>query len=325
MSEAPMTATPYADALKAGLTAGDRRALSRIISLVEAGDEIGEELVCQVAPVLSSLVVGFTGAPGAGKSTLINAYIGWLRAGGRRVAVLAVDPSSPLTGGAILGDRIRMIEHLGDPGVFVRSLATRGHLGGLTATVDKVLAVVDAAGWDVIILETVGTGQSETDVSAIADASVLIVAPGHGDEVQAMKAGVLETANIIVVNKNDMPEADRAFRHMSEMTRLAKSAKPAVIVQTTATAGKGLAELGSAIDQLGSAGKTRSAERIRRRIMMDLERRMRLRLVAIGQGEAMVSAVDGARTGALTIAQAVELLQAELLAGDVSARAARVP
>ncbi len=152
-------------------------------------------------------VIGFTGAPGAGKSTLIDAYIGGARARGRTVAVAAVDPSSPISGGAILGDRVRMQRHAEDPGVFIRSVASRGHLGGLWENIHRIVDVMDAAGRDVIIIETVGTGQSEVEVAEIADVCVVVNAPNMGDDVQAMKAGVLEIADVLVVNKADLPLA----------------------------------------------------------------------------------------------------------------------
>lgn len=311
--ESSIAPDPAIALLGAALSAGDRRALGRAISLVEAADEAGDALCRQLRPAQASLIVGFTGTPGAGKSTLISAYTGWLRAAGRRVAVLAIDPTSPFTGGAILGDRIRMIEHLGDAGVFVRSLATRGHPGGLTATTDNVLTVVEAAGWDVIILETVGVGQAETDMHAIADVGVLVTSPSQGDDVQAMKAGVLETADIIVVNKNDLPGADDSYRHLKEMTRLADRGEGGrTLLRTSAISGDGLNDLGAGIDARRPSQGARDKARVRRRILAELERRFRSRLAAAGQLEILDIIARATQEGELSIPLAADQLEAEL-------------
>ena len=203
------------------LTAGEGAALARAISLIEAGGPVAGVIHRAVhRSAGKSLVVGFTGPPGAGKSTLIDAYIAELRKSGRTVAVAAVDPSSPFCGGAVLGDRIRMGRHTEDDGVFIRSISSRGHLGGLTENIHRIIDVMDAAGRDVIVIETVGTGQSEVELIEIADIRVVVNAPGLGDDVQAIKAGIMEIADILVLNKADMPMADITVRQLRSMLRL---------------------------------------------------------------------------------------------------------
>jgi LAO/AO transport system kinase len=222
------------------LRSGNVRALSRMITLIESQDPDGDKgfrLLSQDAG--PSLLVGITGYPGAGKSTLINALVKAYRQQGKRVAVLAIDVSSARTGGALLGDRIRMHEHALDSGVYIRSMATRGHQGGLARTTAEVGRVVAAAGYNVVLIETVGVGQNETDIVHIAPIVVAVVAPGLGDEVQAMKAGLLEVANIIVVNKADSAGADQTLRDLQEWCP--------VVIGTVATSGKGLPELLAAI------------------------------------------------------------------------------
>jgi LAO/AO transport system kinase len=194
-------------------------------------------------------VIGFTGAPGAGKSSLVNSFTAELRKRGKSVGVIAVDPSSPFTGGAILGDRIRMSEHGSDEGVFVRSLASRGHLGGLSRATARVVDVMDAAGKDVIIVETVGTGQSEVEIMEIAQTVMVVCAPGLGDEIQAVKAGILEIADILVVNKFDMPHAERTARQLKDAVSLGPVRDWSVpIMNTIAVDGDGIPELVDKID-----------------------------------------------------------------------------
>ncbi len=241
-------------ALVAALVGGDQRALARAITAVEDDTEAADAVLAAVAGhsrtaavaghTGTATVVGLTGPPGAGKSTLTDAMVGELRRRGRTVAVLAVDPSSPLSGGAILGDRIRMLRHSEDPGVYVRSVAARGHLGGLFATVDRVLAVLAAWGPDVVLVETVGAGQSEVEIARFAQVKVVVSTPGLGDEVQAMKAGILEIADILVVNKADQPGADATADQLRRVLHWRDPNRPAVpVVCTVATDGTGVGEL----------------------------------------------------------------------------------
>lgn len=198
--------------------AGDRRALARLLTEVENRTPAAEAALRRLYPLAGRAhLVGITGPPGAGKSTLVAALIGELRARGRSVAVVAVDPSSPISGGAILGDRVRMQAYAEDPGVFIRSMAARGHAGGLAATSGAAAAVFDAVGFDVVFLETVGAGQSEVEVAAAADTTVVLEAPEMGDEIQAIKAGLLEVADIVVVNKGDRPGAQRTAAQLRAM------------------------------------------------------------------------------------------------------------
>ena len=246
-SMAPPTA-----GLLARLRDGDVAALGRALSLIDGGGTAAQRVIRALhRPDRKAAVVGFTGPPGAGKSTLINAYIRHLRSAGRSVAALAVDPSSPKSGGAILGDRARMGEHVTDPGVFVRSLSARGHLGGLTLNIHALVDAVDAAGWQVIILETVGAGQSELEICRVADASVVLSAPGLGDDVQAMKAGILEIADVLVVNKADLPGAANTAQQLTGMLALRSDASRNVpVVQTTATSGDGIDAMAEAVDEV---------------------------------------------------------------------------
>lgn len=218
---------------------GDRRALSRAITYVEQnGAETGLP-----AP---ETVIGITGPPGAGKSTLISGLIEAIRGRGETVAVLAVDPSSPITGGAILGDRIRMQSHIDDEGVYVRSMATRGHLGGLAPATREAVTLLGAAGFDRLIVETVGVGQSEVEIMGLADVVVLVVGPSWGDQVQADKAGIVEVADLMVVNKADRPGVNEVRRALRD----AADAKDVKVLVTTATTGEGLADVLEEIDRL---------------------------------------------------------------------------
>jgi len=219
---------------------GDLRALARAISVVEAGMPVAGLQPSSIP------VIGVTGPPGAGKSTLISAMISQMRLAGDTVGVLAIDPSSPITGGAMLGDRIRMQGHAGDPGVFIRSMATRGELGGLAAAARDVMTLMGMAGLDRLILETVGVGQSEVEVMNLADVVVVVVGPGWGDGIQADKAGVVEIADLFVVNKGDRPGAEEVRRALGEVA----GDRDVEIVVTTATTGQGLDDLVSAIDGL---------------------------------------------------------------------------
>jgi LAO/AO transport system kinase len=235
------------------LLEGDRVALARALSAIESEADAAASVLRAIFPRLGrARVVGVTGAPGAGKSTLVNAYVAELRRRGRSVGVVAVDPSSPHSGGAILGDRIRMTQHSGDPGVFIRSLASRGHQGGLSRVASRAVDVMDAAGRDFVIVETVGAGQSEIEIAEIADTKIVVTAPGLGDEIQALKAGILEIADILVVNKADLPHARRASAQLEAMLDFREAAgwRPPVLC-TAAIRGDGIAGLADAVDAHG--------------------------------------------------------------------------
>ncbi|MBX3238275.1 MAG: methylmalonyl Co-A mutase-associated GTPase MeaB [Nitrospiraceae bacterium] len=216
--------------------AGEVRSVARVISLLENRDPLGAAVLTHVAPSLNrALVIGITGYPGTGKSTVIDQLITAYRRLGEKVGVLAVDISSPVTGGAVLGDRIRMQRHTDDAQVYIRSMATRGHQGGLAAATRQAVRVLDAAGFGVILIETVGVGQSDVDIMQVAHTVVAVVAPGLGDDVQAMKAGLLEVADIVVVNKGDREGADAALRDLREWCK--------TVIRTVAVKGEGIAEL----------------------------------------------------------------------------------
>ena len=241
-------ATPPAELLSAARD-GDRAALARMLSLVERGGQGAREVARVVFPEAGRAhTVGITGAPGAGKSSLTSALCGAIRDGGERVAVLAIDPSSPFSGGAILGDRVRMGDHTLDDGVYIRSMATRGHLGGLSLATPEAVRVLDAAGYGWVIVETVGVGQVEVEVAGAADTTVVVVNPGWGDAVQANKAGLMEIADVFVINKADRPGAGDTRRDQENMLALGahREHRPEV-VETVATTGAGVAELWDAI------------------------------------------------------------------------------
>jgi GTPase len=232
------------------LLAGEKRALARAISLVENGDPAGAELVAELYPRTGAArIVGFTGPPGVGKSTMIGALVKELRGRDRRVAVLSIDPSSPFTRGALLGDRIRLSEHFLDEGVFIRSMASRGALGGLAEATLQSALVMDAAGFDDVLLETVGVGQAEIDVVDHADTVVLALMPGSGDSIQALKAGVMEIPDVIVVNKAEHPLTDTMVREVRTALSLGPTGDWKVpIIKTVASEGKGIPELLDAIE-----------------------------------------------------------------------------
>src|SRR5579875_3553310 len=241
-----------ADELVAAARAGDPRALARLVSLVEDGSDLLRPVMRAVAAHAGhARVIGLTGSPGVGKSTLTGALVGRFRGRGLRVGVLAVDPTSPFSGGALLGDRVRMSEHATDPGVFIRSLASRGHLGGLSAAAPQALRVVDAAGFDVVCVETVGVGQAEVEIASLADTTLVIMAPGMGDSIQAAKAGILEVADVFVVNKCDRPGAQEVVRDLRAMLALAPRGpgrwRPP-IVAVSAQTGEGIDELAGRLD-----------------------------------------------------------------------------
>ena len=240
-------------ALVVAARAGAPRAVARLISLVEDGHPALREVMAALAPHTGRAhIFGITGSPGVGKSTLTNALVGALRARGKRVGILAVDPSSPFSGGALLGDRIRMQDHALDPEVYIRSMASRGHLGGLSWTTPQALRVLDAAGCDVVVVETVGVGQSEVEVAGLADTTLVLLAPGMGDGIQAAKAGILEIGDIFVVNKADREGADATVRDIRHMISLGDRTEPNLwrppVLKTVAARGDGIDEVMTSID-----------------------------------------------------------------------------
>lgn len=251
---------------------GSPRAVARLISLVEDASPALREVMAALAPRTGdAYVVGLTGPPGSGKSTTVSALVHAMRRKGFRLGVLAVDPSSPFSGGALLGDRVRMQEHVLDPGVYIRSMASRGHLGGLARATPQALRVLDGAGCDVVLVETVGVGQSEVEVAGLADTTVVLLAPGMGDAVQAAKAGILEVGDVFVVNKCDREGADATVRDLRAMLAMGEPTTPGAwrppVVRSVASRGEGMAEVMEAIDRhrawLESSGTLRT-RRVRR-------------------------------------------------------------
>ena len=249
--------------------AGDPRAIARAISLIEDESAAAADLVRELYPRTGrAYLIGVTGPPGAGKSTLVDRMTGELRKAGQTIGIVAVDPTSPFSGGAILGDRVRMAAHFGDEGVFIRSMATRGHLGGLARATSDVALVLDAAGKDVVIIETVGVGQDEVDIVRTADVSIVVLVPGTGDEVQALKAGIMEIADIFVVNKADREGADRLAQSVVAMLSL-QAFQPddwrPPILKTEATTGAGVPEVIAAVDRFRAHSEAERATRRRER------------------------------------------------------------
>jgi LAO/AO transport system kinase len=286
-----------AASLLARARSGDKRGIARLLSIVENDEPGAAEAMRELYPRTGHAeILGVTGPPGGGKSTLVNRLAGAYRERASRVAIVAVDPSSPFSGGAILGDRIRMRERFLDEGIFIRSMASRGHAGGLARATARVVNVLDALGTDVVIVETVGVGQEEVDVIRVVDTVCLVTVPGLGDDIQAIKAGILEIADVLVVNKADRPGADETARDLAQMLSLAKDRpwKPP-IVRTSAQTGAGVPELVDAIAKHRSWSLSSGEHRERRRAAARAEvetllRETLLRELAGRIGEARVDA-----------------------------------
>jgi LAO/AO transport system kinase len=335
---------------------GKRAGLARVISRVENEEQGFRDLLKALQPRLGRAHrIGMTGPPGAGKSTLSSALVKHFRAAGEKIAVVAVDPSSPYTGGALLGDRIRMNELALDPGVFIRSMATRGSLGGLALATKEVTDVLDAFGFDRILIETVGVGQSELDIACAADSTVVLVVPESGDAIQTMKAGLMEASDLFVVNKADRPGAERMARELSMMLHLrlgqalrnvpahhgvdpkragsrAKPAEPLKeegwqipVLQTVAHEGGGVTELAEALDRhrawLGESGESekRRAARLRERVREEVDRRLRQRTWKEAQGEARLrDAAPALESGEVSPYDVAEEIVAAVMKADWS-------
>jgi LAO/AO transport system kinase len=290
-----MSDTAETASLAERLVGGDKRALARAITLIESDDPAGWELVREVYPRTGSArIVGFTGPPGVGKSTLIGALTAELRKAERQVAVLSIDPSSPFTRGALLGDRIRLSDHFLDPGVFIRSMASRGALGGLSEAALQVALAMDAAGKDDVLIETVGVGQAEIDIVDHADTIVLALMPGSGDSIQALKAGVMEIPDIIVVNKADHPMTETMVREVRSVLALSDDPEgwSVPILRTEAARGEGVGELAAKIDEhrahIEAAGtlEERRARNLRNEVLGIASSRMRRKLEATAADDA---------------------------------------
>jgi LAO/AO transport system kinase len=293
---------------------------ARLITLVENGDPALPEVAAALAPYAGhAQVVGLTGSPGVGKSTTTNELVKALRAAGRRVGVLAVDPSSPFSGGAILGDRVRMQEHTVDPGVYIRSMSSRGQLGGLSAATPQAVRVLEGAGCEIILVETVGVGQAEVEIATLADTTLVLLAPGMGDAIQAVKAGVLEIADVFVINKADRPGADATYRDIQGMLSLGERApgdwRPQV-VRATAVRGEGIDDVVTAIGKhrawLESTGNLKT--RRERRAAVEVEAialgALRARIGDLKHGTALPTLAAAVAEGALDpYAAAEELLK----------------
>jgi len=303
------------DALAAAVKGGGVPACARALTLVENDEAAADALLRALSGAVGRAHrVGVTGPPGAGKSTIVAGLVRRWRAAGKKVGVVAVDPTSPFTGGALLGDRVRMSEVATDPGVFIRSLATRGALGGLSRAAQDACDVLDAAGYDPVVLETAGVGQSEIDVARAADTVVVVVSPGSGDGVQAMKAGILEAGDLIVVNQADRAGAEELAGEIEAAIALrAESVARPAVLRTVAVDGRGLDELAAAIDAHAKASRAngaleaRRAARARSRVRSEVERRVTGSFWNEG-GDALDRAAEAVAAGRMTVAEAASRL-----------------
>ena len=311
------TTTPARLPLSERVLHGDARAVARAISLIEDEAPEGADLVRRIFPSTGrAYLVGVTGAPGAGKSTLVDRLIAELRGRDRTVGVVAVDPTSPFSGGAILGDRVRMQAHAADRGVFIRSMATRGHLGGLARATGEAALVLDASGKDVVVIETVGVGQDEVDIVRTADISIVTLVPGSGDDVQALKAGLMEIADIFVVNKADREGADRTVASIEALLSLdafgAGRWRPPIL-KTEATTGTGVAALADAIDRFrahmtpvqGERRRARAEWRVRELLAQRFVQHVHDRILSPGEFDRYLDRIAARETDPYTVADEI--------------------
>jgi LAO/AO transport system kinase len=312
---------PAADGLAARVLAGDQRAAARLISLIEDGNPRAGPLLAELFPHTGrALVVGVTGPPGAGKSTLVERLALDWRQRGRTVGILAVDPSSPFTGGALLGDRIRMASVSCDPGVFIRSMASRAQLGGIAAATPAAVRVLDALGRDVIVVETVGVGQSEVAIAAMADCIVLVTMPGGGDAIQTLKAGVMEIGDIFVVNKADRDGALRTQRELNVMLRMNdREVRPPVLL-TTAVTGAGVEQVVQRIEDFAAA--QRDSGQLEQRRLRSLEHEV-MELIGVQARQATVAALGEASLAAFTAELGARRMDPATVAAQALAQASR--